>query len=68
MIYVVTGDTGYKSIPRGIPIEEEHKYPHCPAFEEIGEREGPFDFAMIPIGAYDPRFFMSPVCTALHTS
>jgi len=50
------GDTGYRSIPRGVPIEEEDKYRHCPAFEEIGKREGPFDFSMIPIGAYDPRF------------
>ncbi|GAA5872516.1 hypothetical protein JCM16303_004544 [Sporobolomyces ruberrimus] len=55
------GDTGYKSIPRGVPIEEEDKYPYCPAFKEIGEREGPFDLGMIPIGAYDPRWFMSRV-------
>ncbi|GAA6013550.1 hypothetical protein JCM11491_002704 [Sporobolomyces phaffii] len=55
------GDTGYKSIPRGVGIEDEHKYPHCPAFAEIGEREGPFDLSMIPIGAYDPRWFMSRV-------
>lgn len=32
-----------------------------PAFREIGERCGPFDFAMIPIGAYDPRWFMKIV-------
>ena len=25
---------------------------------DIGERAGPFDFAMIPIGAYAPRWFM----------
>ncbi|GAA5843982.1 hypothetical protein JCM5353_000052 [Sporobolomyces roseus] len=55
------GDTGYRSIPRGVPIEEEDKYSHCPAFQEIGKREGPFDFSMIPIGAYDPRWFMSPI-------
>ena len=29
-----------------------------PAFVEIGARCGPFEFAMIPIGAYDPRWFM----------
>jgi N-acyl-phosphatidylethanolamine-hydrolysing phospholipase D len=29
-----------------------------PAFGEVGARCGPFDFVMIPIGAYDPRWFM----------
>ena len=37
------GDTGY--------IES--------VFEEIGERQGPFRLAMIPIGSYAPRYFMS---------
>lgn len=31
---------------------------YCPAFAEIGERAGPFDVALIPIGAYEPRWFM----------
>lgn len=28
---------------------------------EIGEKVGPFDLALIPIGAYSPRWFMSPI-------
>ena len=36
------GDTGY----------------HDRYFREIGERLGPFRLAMIPIGAYAPRYFM----------
>ncbi|GAA5863606.1 hypothetical protein JCM1840_000075 [Sporobolomyces johnsonii] len=47
------GDTGYKTVPRG--ATSEGGLPTCPAFKEIGEREGPFDFSMIPIGAYSPR-------------
>ena len=32
-----------------------------PEFAEIGARCGPFDFVMIPIGAYEPRWFMQRV-------
>jgi N-acyl-phosphatidylethanolamine-hydrolysing phospholipase D len=34
---------------------------YCPAFHEIGERHGPIDFGMIPIGAYQPRHIMRPM-------
>lgn len=29
-------------------------------FEEIGKRAGEIDWAMLPIGAYEPRWFMAP--------
>ncbi|KAI1311944.1 hypothetical protein EDD11_003224 [Mortierella claussenii] len=52
------GDTGYRYVPNG---SDEDDMPHCPAFKEIGSRIGPFDLSMIPIGAYSPRWFMSPI-------
>ncbi|KAF8941190.1 hypothetical protein BGZ58_001471 [Dissophora ornata] len=45
-------------VPKGA---NENAMPHCPAFKEIGDRVGPFDLSMIPIGAYSPRWFMSPI-------
>jgi N-acyl-phosphatidylethanolamine-hydrolysing phospholipase D len=32
-----------------------------PEFAQIAERCGPFDVALMPIGAYEPRWFMRPV-------
>ena len=32
-----------------------------PSFARIGSNYGPFDLALMPIGAYDPRWFMRPV-------
>jgi L-ascorbate metabolism protein UlaG (beta-lactamase superfamily) len=32
-----------------------------PHLQEIGDRLGPFDVALLPIGAYEPRWFMSTV-------
>lgn len=42
------GDTAYKGVRRGMTPEEEAKLPHCPAFEEIGDRFKFFDFAVSP--------------------
>lgn len=33
---------------------------YCPAFAEIGQRIGAPDIALLPIGAYEPRWFMKP--------
>ncbi|CBQ72102.1 conserved hypothetical protein [Sporisorium reilianum SRZ2] len=55
------GDTGYRSVPRGMPREQEDTLPCCPAFKEIGEALGPFDVSLIPIGAYLPRNVMSTI-------
>jgi len=33
---------------------------YCAGFAEIGDEFGPFDLAAIPIGAYEPRWFMKP--------
>lgn len=41
------GDTGYRAVRPG---QDEDKVPFCPAFREIGQKFGGFDFAMIPIG------------------
>ena len=32
-----------------------------PSFADIGSTHGPFDLALMPIGAYDPRWFMQSV-------
>lgn len=32
-----------------------------PEFGEIARRFGPFDMSILPVGAYDPRWFMHPV-------
>jgi N-acyl-phosphatidylethanolamine-hydrolysing phospholipase D len=34
---------------------------YFPGFEEIGRRAGPFHALLMPIGAYEPRWFMKPV-------
>jgi N-acyl-phosphatidylethanolamine-hydrolysing phospholipase D len=33
---------------------------YFPGFGEIAERRGPFDAVLMPVGAYDPRWFMRP--------
>lgn len=55
------GDTGYRYVPAGTTPENEAKLPRCPAFSDIGKIYGPFDLALLPIGLYLPRQFMSSV-------
>jgi len=31
---------------------------YCEVFKQIGSKYGPFDLALVPIGAYEPRYFM----------
>jgi N-acyl-phosphatidylethanolamine-hydrolysing phospholipase D len=33
---------------------------YAPCFSEVGDRLGPFDASLVPIGAYEPRWFMAP--------
>jgi len=61
------GDTGYRSVPKGLEMRDDHtpeiqaQHAHCPAFADVGKFRGPFDLGLIPIGAYEPRFVMSPM-------
>ncbi|KAH8147484.1 uncharacterized protein LAJ45_08311 [Morchella importuna] len=60
------GDTGYRAVPKvpdGVDDygEEFKDLPVCPAFKQVGELRGGFDLGLIPIGAYWPRWFMSPM-------
>src|SRR5260221_547206 len=49
---------GWAALARGrrVLFGGDSAYP--PAFAEIGKRCGPFDAALLPIGAYEPRWFM----------
>ncbi|KAK4169963.1 beta-lactamase superfamily domain-containing protein [Cladorrhinum sp. PSN259] len=61
------GDTGYRKVPQPSPSDPLPDYystdfeslPRCPQFKQIGERRGPFDLGLIPIGAYHPRWLFS---------
>ncbi|CAI6340471.1 unnamed protein product [Periconia digitata] len=60
------GDTGYRSVPKLPPGTDDYSstyahLPTCPAFSQIGLHRGPFDLGLIPIGAYEPRWIMSPM-------
>lgn len=57
------GDTGYRAVEHSVApgSAAEAAAPHCPAFREMRARLGAPDLALLPIGAYSPRGFMSTV-------
>jgi N-acyl-phosphatidylethanolamine-hydrolysing phospholipase D len=60
------GDTGYRAVPFSSDGKDDwgpeySDLPHCPAFADVGAFRGPFDVGLIPIGAYMPRWIMSPM-------
>jgi N-acyl-phosphatidylethanolamine-hydrolysing phospholipase D len=56
------GDTGYRAVLDG---QNEDEVPFCPAFQQIGEKFGGFEFAMIPIGLVSGlSSFLYPFCRA----
>jgi N-acyl-phosphatidylethanolamine-hydrolysing phospholipase D len=52
---------GWRIEGAGVSLWHAGDSGYCPAFRELGERLGPVDFAMLPIGAYQPRRIMEPV-------
>ena len=49
---------GWRIEGSGVSLWHAGDSGYCPAFREIGERLGPVDLGMIPIGAYQPRHIM----------
>ena len=54
------GDTGYRRVPKA--VADRFSYPCNPEFKLIGNQFD-IDVALLPIGAYSPRYFMSLVHT-----
>jgi N-acyl-phosphatidylethanolamine-hydrolysing phospholipase D len=54
-------DAGAEPLPGGPRVWFAGDTGWCPAFSEIGGRLGPFDASLLPIGAYEPRWFMGAV-------
>jgi L-ascorbate metabolism protein UlaG (beta-lactamase superfamily) len=52
---------GFMMAPGGRRIFFAGDTAYAPFFRGIRERLGPIDLALLPIGAYEPRWFMQPV-------
>lgn len=57
-----------KTLWAGYVLEYDHKKVYFAGdsgygefFKEIGKKAGPMDVSLIPIGAYQPKWFMSPI-------
>lgn len=50
------GSFAFRTAERSLFFAGDTAY--CDVFREIGSREGPFDTALLPIGAYEPRDLM----------
>ena len=52
---------GFMLAPRGARILFAGDTAYAPFFRDIRHRLGPIDLALLPIGAYEPRWFMKPI-------